>query len=88
MEALGERDTKLLIEGGAVVSDLRLVRVQHKGKTYYQIEFKLNTHGSMREFILITTRNDPRRLVDLNRTVDFLEQLFPDNTEIKLILVN
>lgn len=88
MQALTTRETTLLIEGGAKVSSLRLVRVGHEGKYYYQIEFSVSAHGAEAASQLITTRNEPHRWADLNRAVAFVEQLFPDNDEIRLIVKN
>lgn len=86
MQALTKRETELLIEGGAKVSDLKLVRVKHAGKFCYQIEFTLSARGSEKKSLLITTRNEPHRWADLNRAVAFVEQLFPDNVEIRLVV--
>ncbi|MCX2796353.1 hypothetical protein [Microbulbifer thermotolerans] len=86
MQALTTRETTLLIEGGATVSNLKLVRVRHEGKRYYQIEFVLHARGTEKPSQLITTRNEPHRWADLNRAVAFVEQLFPDNDEIRLII--
>lgn len=88
MQALTTRETTLLIEGGARVSSLKLVRVKHEGKRYYQIEFSVNTNGADTASQLITTRNEPHRWADLNRAAAFVEQLFPDNNEIRLIIKN
>lgn len=88
MQALTTRETTLLIEGGAKVSSLKLVRVGHEGKCYYQIEFSVSTHGTEAASQLITTRNEPHRWADLNRAVAFVEQLFPENNEIQLIVKN
>ena len=79
------REVELLVEGGAKVSDVKLVRIRHKGKTCYQIEFTLNARGSNKKSLLITTRNEPHRWVDLNRAVTFVGELFPDNDEIRII---
>lgn len=88
MQALTTRETTLLIEGGAKASSLKLVRVRHEGKRYYQIEFVLNARGTEKASQLITTRNEPHRWADLNRAVAFVEQLFPENNEIQLIVKN
>lgn len=88
MQALTTRETTLLIEGGAKVSSLNLVRVRHEGKCYYQIEFAVSTRGAEKASQLITTRNEPHRWADLNRAVAFVEQLFPGNNEIRLIVKN
>lgn len=86
MQAITVRDVELLIKGGAKVTDLTLLQTIHKGKVYYQIEFTLGARGSEEKSILITTRNEYHRWVDLNRAVSFVRQLFPDNNEIKLRL--
>ena len=85
MQAITVRDVELLLKGGAKVADIKLRQIPHKGKTYYEIEFTLNARGVEEKSILITTRNEHHRWADLNRAVTFVEQLFPENTEIMLV---
>lgn len=86
-----ERDIRLLVEkGNAIVSEIRLIRILHKergkDKSCYNLEFTLMADGSENETVLITSKNEPRTYIDLNLAVNFVEQLFPNNTEIKLVV--
>ena len=86
MQALSEKETRLLIQGGAQITGVTLTRTKYKRKDYFQISFTLKARDIEKEAILITVRNEPHRWVDLTRAVTHVEKIFPEVTEVKVVL--
>ena len=86
MQALTEKEVKLLVRSNIQVSNLRLVRTTYQQKPKFHLEFTLHTHDSHQESTLINSRNKQRNWSDVMRAMAYVENLFPDVSDIKLIL--
>lgn len=86
MVLLRQRELLLLLKGGATVDEVLFIPVDHKGKTYFEINLLISTKDEQEQCLLITGKNEPQRWSSLNKATETIGELIPELEEVKVKL--